>query len=673
MRSAIATPWLLVALTAVYFLAGKLGLTFATLNSSASAVWPPTGIALGALLLFGYRAWPGVFAGAFLVNATTAGTVFTSLGIAAGNTLEGLVGAALVSRFAGGSACFENARDVFKFAALALLATTISATIGIATLVLAHFAPWEGIAALWLTWWLGDAAGALIVTPLVLLWLAAPNPAFPRDRIGEAVLMLFVVAAVAAACFAAPLISDYQLTFLCLPPLAWIAFRFGPREVATAIALLATIAVIATETRLGPFALGSRNESFLVLQAFMGIVAMTLLPMAALVREHRLALAEAEAATRARDVFLAMLSHELRNPLQGIATALDMLERPATGRDAATRALSIARRQSTHLTRLLNDLLDVVRAVSGKITLELRPVRLDETVRRCADLLAGARPLEGRTLAVDVDPLVVMADPLRLEQIVNNLLSNALKFTQPGGTIRVSAKAESGEAVLRVGDDGLGIPGELLPKVFDLFTQGERKLDRREGGLGIGLTLVRKLAELHGGSARAQSDGLGKGSEFVVHFPRVAQVSESGDRTAPTPPTLSTHRVLIIEDNADARESLHALLALEGHEVHEAEDGRAGIEIAERVRPDVVLVDIGLPGIDGYEVARHLRAREAALGIEWRIIALSGYGQPEDVRQAEEAGFHAHLVKPVKLAALQHAMRGSEGREKNPERPMASA
>jgi signal transduction histidine kinase len=658
-RPSPPTFWFLAALTALYFVAGKLGLSFATLHSNASAVWPGTGIALGAFLLFGNRVWPAIFVGAFLVNITTAGSVWTSLGIAAGNTLEGLVGAFLVNRFAGGKACFEQARDVFKFAGLAaIVATTVSATVGVTTLSLGGYARWQDFGPIWLTWWLGDAAGALIVTPLLLLWHAAPTPALPRERRGEAVLMLLMVMTVAAACFTAPGLRDYPLSFLCVPPLAWIALRFGPREVATAIVLTATIAVFATETDMGPFVMETRNQSLLVLQAFMGMVAITLLPMAAVVREHRLAVAEEQAATRARDVFLAMLSHELRNPLQAIASALHIMAQPGTGAGNSERALAIASRQTDHLARLLNDLLDVARAVSGKIVLEAGPVRLDEAARHCLELLQDSERREGRTLAIDTQPVVIRGDIARVEQIMGNLLSNAVKFTRADGTIRVSVREEGGQAVLRVSDDGVGIPPELLPRVFELFTQGERTLDRSEGGMGIGLTLVRRLAELQRGSAEARSAGAGQGSEFIVRFPLASEppVIPAAASAAMGRDPISTLRVLIIEDNADARESLHAVLTAEGHEVHEAADGAQGIEMAQRLRPDIVLIDIGLPLVDGYEVARRLRASQASLGVRWRLIALTGYGQRDDVRRAEEAGFDTHLVKPVFPAALQKAM-----------------
>jgi CheY-like chemotaxis protein len=289
----------------------------------------------------------------------------------------------------------------------------------------------------------------------------------------------------------------------------------------------------------------------------------------------------------------------------------------------------------------------------------MHTMSLDEAARRCVDLVRTSdRRLEARTLTIDVAPVLINADTARVEQIINNLLGNAIKFTGEDGTIVVTVAAEGSNAVLRVRDDGAGIAEELLPRVFDLFTQGEQRLDRREGGLGIGLTLVRTLAELQGGTARATSDGSGKGSEFVVAFALASELVTAAEPAKEATKRAKAQRVVIIEDNADARETLREVLVADGHEVFEAADGEKGIEISQRLKPDVVFVDIGLPGIDGYDVVHELRAREATLGVRWRIIALTGYGQPEDVRRAKEAGFDTHLVKPVFPEALQAAMRG---------------
>jgi signal transduction histidine kinase/ActR/RegA family two-component response regulator len=672
-RNLFQRPWLQVALVITYFLAGKLGLSFAAVNDSASAIWPPTGIALGALLLFGHRVWPAIFIGAFLVNVTTSGSVVTSLGIAGGNTLEGLLGARLVERYAGGTRCFDRARDVFKFAALAgLLSTIVSATIGVCTLSLAGYAPWSQFGSIWITWWLGDAVGALIVGPLVVL--SYTKPAIAAGQRSEALVMAVLIAAVGALIFAAPVLRDYPLAFLCLPPLAWVAFRFGPREVAAALTLLTIVATFATEQGLGAFVMPTRNESLLLLQAFMGTIALTVLPMAALVREHKSAVAEreqaeavernaraeAETANRAKDEFIAMLSHELRNPLQAIASSVYLLRQPQRGADFTERAVDIIARQTDHLTRLVNDLLDVARAITGKIMVIRQPVRLDDLIKHCVELLANAGRLQKHSIDVRTEPLWIHADPARIDQVIGNLLTNAIKYTPAGGSIRLTARHEGGHAVVRVADSGIGIAPELLPRVFDLFIQGQRGLDRAEGGLGIGLTLVRRLVQLHGGEVSAHSAGLERGSEFVVRLPACAPPAAAAARdSAAAAAALLPRRVLIVEDNADARRALRQQLEVGGHQVYEAEDGPIGIDAALQLRPDVVLVDIGLPHSNGYEVARTLRINERPDAPRMRLVAVTGYGRIDDMRRSREAGFDDHLVKPIGPEDLQRALYGS--------------
>jgi signal transduction histidine kinase len=453
--------------------------------------------------------------------------------------------------------------------------------------------------------------------------------------------------------------------FLCVPPLAWVAFRFGTRSTATHVALLSLIAVYTTANGVGPFVLASRNESLLVLQAFMATLAMMMLPIAALVAEHReanaalgaaaaherRARAEAEAASAAKDEFISMLSHELRNPLQAISSSVWLMERPGNIDEGTSRALDIVRRQSEHLTRLVNDLLDVARLTTGRIAILPQPVNLADAVRRAVSAMDAGGGLKDHKIEVEVQPIWLRADPARLDQMLSNLLANATKYTPVGGTVKVSATRDKGEAVVRVRDNGAGIPAELLPKIFDLFTQGERGLDRREGGMGVGLALVQRLARLHGGRVEAASDGPGKGSEFTLRMPieeRAIGPVEALDAARETKP----RRVLIVEDHADVRHALRTLLEHDGHTVYEAVDGAEGIEAAERLKPDVVLIDIGLPRVDGYQVAQAIRAKLGRL----RLVAVTGYGQPEDKRRARDAGFDEHLVKPVDPAALHRAL-----------------
>jgi signal transduction histidine kinase len=371
-----------------------------------------------------------------------------------------------------------------------------------------------------------------------------------------------------------------------------------------------------------------------------------------LLQSEREARAIAEEGSRSKDEFLAMLGHELRNPLAAITAAVAVIEKSGgASHPAAATATGIIQRQSRHLARLLDDLLDVGRVMTGKILLDRSPVDLAVIVRRAVDSLMATRA-GCQQIELAVAPAWVHADASRIEQIVTNLLTNACKYTPPDGRITVSVRNDNGNAVLCVRDTGLGLDPDLLPRVFDLFVQGRRTLDRADGGLGIGLTLVRRLVELHGGSVAARSEGAGKGSEFEVRLPATAAQHASDGAAVPVQ---SVQRdVLVVEDNADAREMLKALLTLAGHRVHEAPDGPTGVRLAREIRPDVALVDIGLPGFDGYEVASRIRAElDGAI----RLVALTGYGLPEDEQRAKDAGFDHHVVKPVDEATLRRLLR----------------
>jgi signal transduction histidine kinase/CheY-like chemotaxis protein len=353
----------------------------------------------------------------------------------------------------------------------------------------------------------------------------------------------------------------------------------------------------------------------------------------------------------ARDQFLAMLGHELRNPLAAIVMALQVFERRAPG---GARELEIVARQSRQLSRIVDDLLDVARVTSGKVALHRVPVDLSALVAKGVETLQLAASEAGIALAAAVAPgLAVLGDPVRLEQVLANLVGNALKYTPRGGHVAVALERDRAEGVLRVRDDGPGIAPDQLRRVFETFAQAAATLDRSRGGLGLGLTVARSLVAMHGGTIEAFSDGAGKGSTFVVRLPLA---DGAADRpAAPAQASASRHarRVLVVEDLDDNRAVLRAALEELGHEVLESCDGAAGAESAIRHAPDVVIVDIGLPGMDGYEVARRIRA---ARGARVLLVALTGYGQPDDRRAAFAAGFDVHLTKPVELDALSAVM-----------------
>jgi signal transduction histidine kinase len=361
----------------------------------------------------------------------------------------------------------------------------------------------------------------------------------------------------------------------------------------------------------------------------------------------------AERANHAKDEFLAMLGHELRNPLSAIRSAASLIGLPGVAADGVARAKQIIQRQSHHLGRIVDDLLDLSRAMSGKILLNRAPLDLAALLANCLDTYQTTGRSADYEVRFTADAVWVNGDATRLEQVFCNLLDNAFKYTAPGGSIDIVAEADGDEAVLTVHDSGMGIAPELLPHVFDVFVQGSSTLDRAQGGLGIGLALVRRLAELHGGSIEAASAGLDAGSSFTLRLPRVAAPSQplatpshAAERSKPT--------VLLIEDNDDGREMMAMMLGCYGYAVQHAADGLQGLQTAASQRPDVALVDIGLPGIDGYEVARRMRANPDTHHI--RLIALTGYGLAEDQRRVLDAGFDLHLVKPVDVEHLLQAI-----------------
>jgi PAS domain S-box-containing protein len=362
--------------------------------------------------------------------------------------------------------------------------------------------------------------------------------------------------------------------------------------------------------------------------------------------------------------FLAMLGHELRNPLAPIRNALELM-RLRPNAEAQAKAHEMIERQVKNLTRLVDDLLDVSRITRGSINVRREEVELSGLV---ANAVESVQPfIQARLHRVQIslpgEPMPVFGDETRLAQVVANLLNNAAKYTPEGGHIQLQLERSGSDAVLRVRDNGIGIAADLLPKVFDLFSQAERSLARSEGGMGIGLTLVRRLVELHGGQVEAFSAGTGCGSEFVVRLPLIERCVPRPAATAcaAAQDGIAPLRVLVVDDNIDAASSLEMLLALNGHEVRSAHDGPKAVSIAEEWNPDVLLLDIGLPGMNGYEVASRLRAR----GFHGRLIALTGYGQEGDRRKSEQAGFDAHLVKPANPEELNRLL--VEGAAKAPQ------
>ncbi|MEO6028593.1 MAG: ATP-binding protein [Candidatus Binatia bacterium] len=373
----------------------------------------------------------------------------------------------------------------------------------------------------------------------------------------------------------------------------------------------------------------------------------------ALLGREQQARAAAESANRAKDEFLAMLGHELRNPLGAVANAVAVLDHADVAPEAAARARRIISRQTAHLSRLTDDLLDAGRVITGKIVLDRQRIDLAEIVARALTTADVGR----HRVVCELQPVWIDGDPIRIEQILMNLVGNAVKYTAAGGTITIAVGRDGDAACLRVSDNGVGMASELATRVFELFVQGDRPLDRASGGLGIGLTLVQRLAELHGGSAAVFSAGPGQGSELTVRIPALPAPHVAAAPVAVPAEAAAGRNVLVVEDNEDARTALCELLALGGHHVRAAADGVSGLATALASRPEIALVDVGLPGMDGYEVARRIRAAEVG-GSHMKLVALTGYGLPEDRARALAAGFDVHLVKPVSMVVLGKLLAG---------------
>jgi signal transduction histidine kinase len=478
----------LLALAAVYLGAGKLGLSLALVHASASAVWPPTGIALAAFLLLGRSVWPAIFMGAFLVNVTTEGNVATSLGIALGNTLEGLVGAELVRRFAGGAAAFDRPRNVFKYVVLAgLVATAISPSFGVTSLCLGGFADWSNYASVWLTWWLGDVGGAVVVAPALVLWAQRPGPTWTQAQRFELVGLGAATFAIGWLAFGGALTAiegDSPLRFLCLPLTIWAAFRFGQRETAAAVLILSGIAVWGTVIETGHVP-NRENASLALLQLFLGVISVTSLSLAAVVSERRRALASLalQAAELARsnaelDEFARVVSHDLKAPLRGISSLATWIVEDCKDVLSAESQehLSLLDERARRMSRLIDGVLSYSRV--GRTRGSLERVDTRAVVEEVVDSLAPRRAVTVRLAG----PLpLVRFDRTQLTQVFLNLIQNAVQHIgKPSGEVVVSCHETADAFEFSVRDDGVGIPEAHRPYVFQMFHVVDPKTARAQ-------------------------------------------------------------------------------------------------------------------------------------------------------------------------------------------------
>lgn len=654
-----------VLLVVVYVVAAKLALKLAIPPGYAAAIWPPSGIALAALLLYGRGLWPGVLIAAVAVNLMIQGSPLVAVLTGTGNTVEAVVAASLVRRYLGPRGEFDSGEAAAKFVLLVMASACISALVGSLAITLTGIIDPADFTRNLFVWLQGDASGMMIFTPLILIWRRRPPPSLSRARWMEAIALGICVIMGTVAVFGhTPLAGAlHRLTFLTFPLVLWAALRFRQRAVITATAVISLIAAWYTRPGRNELDLWTATEISFYMLFYTGSLVVTGLVLAATMAQRR----RAEAAVRQRvhglldserriNEFLAMLSHELRNPLAAIVNAVATLRREHSGNP---RTLGIIERQAAHFTHLVGDLLDVSRIARGKISLTTAPVELKALVLRTLESANSVIEARHHALELDLDasgPTLVDADAMRISQAILNLVTNAAKYTPPGGRITISLAREGEQAVLRVRDTGIGIPPELLPDIFELFTQGDQSIARTEGGLGIGLTIARRVVEMHGGTLTAASEGPGRGSVFEMRLPALPEAAASEAQPANPDAAVASRRILVVDDNRDGADSLAMYLGAMGHQVTTAYDGPTGIRLAAGLHPDVVLLDIGLPGMDGYQVAEELR--RAYDPAHMTLVAVTGYGQEEDRARSREAGFDHHLVKPVDPGELDRIVNG---------------
>lgn len=663
------TTYVFVGVFLSYLITGFVGLQLSSVNTFAALVWPPSGIAFAAFLMFGYRIWPAVFFAAFLVNASLNAPLWLAFAIATGNTLGTLGGAELLRFYSKILPGTERLRDNIMIVASAIVVPIVTATLGVSSIWLAHRLPPHAFPATWYAWWMGDALGILICTPFILKWFG--RPLFKRSTLQYLELFLSAAAVVAFA-YGIFWLNESAFVYGLFIPLTWVALRTGPRGITLSLFLTAAVAIPATVFGRGPFA---HQYGLWHLQVFLATLSVVFLTFTAVVEErkkmrHSLeqhvdelenALFKISSEDEARKEFLAVLAHELRNPLATILSSVELIRMGDFSRSKINTLLHTISERSEAMVRLLNDLLDISRISQKKMELQNRIIAVNGFLEK---LVETAGPLAAQnahtiSLVTSNEELYVRADRARLEQVFLNLIVNASKYTRTPSPITISVSRLQDFVVVSVKDPGIGIPKHMLRRIFEPFVQVSREHMRT--GMGIGLPLSKQLVEMHGGTIEAKSEGPERGSEFIVRLPLFKRHLS---QTRPKKPATSTRqasrtglkrtfKILVVDDNRDGTDALARLLQLRGNTTAVAYNGTEALEQIATFKPEVVLLDIGLPDINGYEVAKRLRSR----GIRTHLIALTGYGQVEDKERAKQVGFAQHLIKPAGVKKIEEALK----------------
>ena len=679
-RRGISNAGGLVAIGVIYFALAKGGLALAFIHPSATPIWPPTGVALAAVLLWGYRTWPAIFTAAVIANATTAGSVATAIAIATGNSLEAVVGAYLINRWSSGCNTFSTPNSVAKFALICfVIATPISASIGLTSLATAGYIERTNFANAWVTWWLGDVTGALVIAPVIVLWASSHYHAFNRNEFLETVGVLATAAAVGLIAFS-PLIeqtpSRDPLGFLAILPMLWAALRRGPRDTATVALVLAGITIWGTLTGGGPFTTADLNVSFLPVLMFLISITVPSLLLSADVevrkkgeeslRQAQIELErkvaertqELELANAAKSRFLAMASHDLRQPLHALGLFVAQLRTPLK---SGERTKTIERIDATRkeMNEMFNSLLDISRLDAGILTPKITEIPIARLLQKIETTFDRATREKGLRLRVRRSDAWVRSDAMLLERILLNLVSNAVRYTLRGGII-VGCRRRGEMLRIEVWDSGPGIPEDQKQNIFGEFFQLPAPERNQYGGLGLGLAIVDRFRLLLNHQIDLAST-VGRGSRFAILVPMADECvtsTEPVDSPHPAAFAVEGKVILVIADAPIVQEVTGGLLGKWGYSVLTAgSDEAALIRLAERQqRPDLIISDYHLAS--GKTGIRAIEQINAAFGSSIPAILISGDTAPEPSRDAKDRGYILlhKPVDPMRLRAVMHEL-----------------
>ncbi len=675
----------LVAIGVIYFVLAKGGLALASIHPSATPIWPPTGLALAAVLLWGYRTWPAIFIAAVIANATTAGSVATAIAIATGNTLEAVVGAYLVNRWSRGRHTFSRPNSVAKFALICIvIATPISASIGLTSLATAGYIDRTNFADAWVTWWLGDVTGALVIAPVIVLWASSHDLAFNRNDFLETVGVLATAAAVGLIAFS-PLIEQTPgrdpLGFLAILPMLWAALRRGPRDTATVALVLAGITVWGTLTGGGPFTTADLNVSFLLVLMFLISITVPSVLLSADVEvrkrgEKRLRRAqielerkvaertqELELANAAKSRFLAMASHDLRQPLHALGLFIAQLRMPLRSGER-TRTIELVDATRKEMDEMLNSLLDMSKLDAGILIPTITEFPIARLLQKIETTFDQATRETGLRLRVRRSDAWVRSDAMLLERILLNLVSNAVRYTLQGGII-VGCRRRGQMLRIEVWDSGPGIPEDQKQNIFGEFIQLAARDRNRYGSMGLGLAIVDRLRLLLNHPIDLAST-VGRGSRFAILVPMADECGTSAEPVdSPHPAAFAVEGkvVLVIADAPIVQEGTGGLLGRWGYTVlTTGSDEAALIRLAERQqRPDLIISDYHLA--NGKTGIRAIEKINAALGSSIPAILISGDTAPEPAREVKDRGYILlhKPVDPMRLRAVMHELLMDHG------------